>query len=295
MSTAALTGILADIKIAHSIFALPFAAIGLLVGTRGQPPGWRLSLAVLAAMILARSAAMGFNRLVDHRFDGSNPRTSQRALPSGRVSRAAMTAFVVTCSVGFLLVAGSLGQLCLALSPLVLAVLFAYSLAKRVTSLAHGVLGFALALAPPAAYLAARGSIEGDVTAVLWFATAVLLWVAGFDIIYACQDVEHDRKLGLHALPATMGPDKALILSRWMHAGMVACLMAGAQALHLGMLTALGIGATGLMLIVEHGLVRGGRLDRINAAFFTVNGVVGLVFSACVSSELVLRADQLWP
>jgi len=295
VNTVAVAGILADIKIAHSIFALPFAAIGLLVGTRGQPPGWELSLAVLAAMILARSAAMGFNRLVDHHFDVSNPRTSQRALPSGRVSRRAMTAFVLSCSVGFVLVAGSLSQLCLILSPFVLAVLFAYSLAKRVTTLAHGVLGFALALAPPAAYLAARGSVDGDVTAVLWFATAVLLWVAGFDIIYACQDVEHDRALGLHALPATLGSDRALVVSRWMHVGMVACLLAGAQALHLGSLTALGIGLTGLMLIVEHALVRGGRLDRINAAFFTVNGVVGLVLSGCVSSELVLRADQLWP
>ncbi|MFT7465440.1 MAG: 4-hydroxybenzoate polyprenyltransferase [Pseudohongiellaceae bacterium] len=295
MSAAVLTSILADIKVAHSIFALPFAAIGLLVGTRGQAPGWGLSLAILGSMILARSAAMGFNRLVDHQFDVSNPRTAGRALPSGRVSRQSMIVFVVSCSLGFVVLAGFLGELCLLLSPVVLVVLFAYSLAKRVTTMAHVVLGFALALAPPAAYLAARGSIESDVVGVLWFALAVLLWVAGFDIIYACQDVDHDRKLGLYAVPAKFGTLRALALSRVLHLAMIGCLLVGAHALHLETLTSAGIVATALILIVEHGLVRGGRLERIDAAFFTMNGVVGLVFAGCVGSELILRASQLWP
>ena len=162
MSVTALRDIFADIKLSHSIFALPFALIGLLIGTRGQPPGWPLGLKVLAAMVLARSAAMGFNRLVDHRFDTSNPRTMHRALPAGRVSRRTMTVFVAACSAAFCAVAGMLGPLCLLLSPLVLGVLFAYSLCKRVSTLAHAVLGLSLALAPPAAYLAARGSIDLD-------------------------------------------------------------------------------------------------------------------------------------
>jgi len=295
MSSSVLPAILTDIKLSHSIFALPFAVIGLLIGTRGQAPGWQLALAVLGAMVLARSAAMGFNRLADQRFDASNPRTSDRVLPAGRVSRRAMTLFVVTCSAGFFGVAAWLGPLCLVLSPAVLIVLFSYSLAKRVTTLAHPLLGLALALAPPAAYLAARGSVGVDVAPVLWFAAGVLLWVCGFDIIYACQDVEHDRTEGLHALPAVLGPNRALLLSRWLHLAMLGCLIGGAVTLKLGTVTAIGIGSTALMLILEHGLVAGGRLDRINAAFFTVNGVVGLVFAGCVASELVIRADQLWP
>lgn len=291
---AALSAILADIKLAHSVFALPFAGIGLLLGTRGRPPGFVLALQIVAAMVFARSAAMAFNRLADHRFDATNPRTRDRALPSGRVSRGRMQVFFVVCSLGFVVVAGTLGRACLLLSPLVLVVLCAYSLAKRATPLAHLALGLALALAPPGAYLAARGGVDADVVTVLWFAAAVLLWVSGFDIIYACQDVDHDLSEGLAALPARLGVRRALLVAKLLHLAMLACLVAGASSLGLGLLSDLGIALVALLLIVEHGLVSANDLSRVNAAFFTVNGVVGLVFGACVGTELALRADQLW-
>ena len=158
---AELRSVLADIRLSHSVFALPFAAIGLAIGTRGRPPGWELAGLVLLAMVLARSAAMAFNRLADHRFDATNPRTRGRALPAGRVRRGTMLAFLVACSAGFVLVASRFGTACLLLSPVVLAALFGYSLTKRFTMLAHAFVGFALALSPPAAYLAARALLEG--------------------------------------------------------------------------------------------------------------------------------------
>ncbi|RKY21387.1 MAG: 4-hydroxybenzoate octaprenyltransferase [Planctomycetota bacterium] len=290
-----LATILADIKLAHSVFALPFAAIGLLLGTRGQLPGLLLCAKIVAAMVLARSAAMAFNRLADARFDRSNPRTMGRALPSGRLTRRSMVLFFWVCALGFVAVAGTLGVACLALSPLVLVVLCSYSLAKRYTSLAHVSLGLALALAPPGAYLAARGSVDADVVTVLWFAAAVLLWVAGFDVIYACQDIEHDRREGLHALPARLGLGRALQVARVMHLGMLACMLLGARSLGLGWISGAGIGLVALLLLIEHRLVRADDLSRVGAAFFTVNGVLGLVFAAFVGTELSLRADQLWP
>lgn len=279
--------ILADIRLAHSVFALPFALLGLLVGTRGAPPAPLLGLQFLAAMLCARSAAMGWNRLADRRFDASNPRTAGRALPSGRVSPRAMAAFTLACAAGFVGVAATLGPLCLAFSPLVLAVLWAYSLAKRFTSLAHLVLGLALGLAPPAAYLAARGSIEADAPIALWLGLAVLLWVAGFDIIYAGQDVEHDRREGLRSLPARLGLRGALRVAAVLHAGMLAALVAAARAWGLGPLSWAAIALVGALLAVEHGLVRGGDLSRVNAAFFTVNGVVALAFGGLVAADLL--------
>lgn len=289
MSNRQLGVILGDIKLAHSIFALPFAVIGLLFGTRGEAPSLRLALQILIAMIFARSAAMAFNRLADRRFDASNPRTQQRSLPSGRVTPGAMRAFLAVCVLGFLATAASLSTLCLALAPLVLVALFAYSLAKRVTAWAHMALGFALALAPLGAYLAARGSVDDDVGGVLLFALAVLLWVAGFDVIYACQDVEHDRRLGLHALPARLGVLRALSVARWMHAGMIAALLGAVALAGLGGVSLLGVGLVALLLLVEHRLVAGGDLSRVGAAFFTVNGIVSVVFAVAVSIDL------LWP
>ena len=280
--------ILADIRLSHSIFALPFAAIGLLVGTGGEVPSWTLAAKILAAMVLARSAAMGFNRLTDARFDATNPRTRGRALPSGRVSRRAMIGFVVVTSLGFVAVAGSLSTLCLALSPVVLAVLFFYSLTKRFTPWAHLFVGLALGLSPPAAYLAARGSVEADVISVLWLALAVLLWVGGFDIIYACQDVEHDRREGLSALPARLGPERALSVARWLHVAMlVAVGLAGVS----GGWSTLGwvaVALVAVLLVVEHALVWGGDLSRVDAAFFTINGLVSVAFGGLVGADLLV-------
>lgn len=287
--TGALGPILSDIKLGHSIFALPFALLGLLVGTRGEAPTPRLLLQFVAAMVLARSAAMGWNRLADRHLDATNPRTAGRALPSGRVSTRAMAAFTLACAAGFVAVAGSLGRLCLLLSPLVLLVLWAYSLAKRYTLLAHLVLGLALGLAPPAAYLAARGSLEADAAIALWLGLSVLLWVAGFDVIYACQDVEHDRREGLRSLPARLGVRPALRVAAGLHAGMLAVLAVTAREAGFGAAGWAAIGLVGALLAVEHALVRGGNLARVNAAFFTLNGVVSLAFGGLVA------ADILWP
>lgn len=280
--------ILGDIKLSHSVFALPFAAIGLLVGTGQQLPSALLALQIVAAMILARCAAMGFNRLADARFDATNPRTRGRALPSGRVSRGAMTTFVVITSAGFIAVAGSLSTICLVLSPLVLAVLFFYSLTKRFTPWAHLFVGLALGLSPPAAYLAARGAVEADVIPVLWLALSVLFWVGGFDVIYACQDVEHDRREGLAALPARWGTQRALTVARWLHGAMIACLLVAAEIGGWGTLGWVAIHLVSALLVVEHLLVRGGDLTRVNAAFFTINGVVSLAFGALVGADLLL-------
>lgn len=286
--TGTLGHILADIRLAHSVFALPFALLGLLLGTRGSWPTPLLALQFLAAMLCARSAAMGWNRLADRRYDATNPRTATRALPAGRVTPRAMALFTLACAAGFVAVAATLGRLCLAFSPLVLGVLWAYSLAKRVTSLAHLVLGLALGLAPPAAYLAARGRIDDDAGIALWLGLAVLLWVAGFDVIYAAQDVDHDRREGLRSLPARLGLRGALRVAALLHAGMLAALVVAARAWGLGPLGWTAIALVGLLLAVEHGLVRGGDLSRVDAAFFTLNGCVALAFGGLVA------ADRLW-
>ncbi len=284
------TLILRDIKLSHSVFALPFAGLGLLIGTRGEVPPTLLLIKVLAALVLARSAAMGFNRLVDRHFDATNPRTQQRALPAGAVSASQMAVFTAACALGFIAVAGTLGQLCLLLAVPVLLVLFGYSLTKRFTMWAHLFVGLALALAPPAAYLAARGGhVAGDVVAVLWLAFAVLCWVAGFDVIYACQDIEHDRREGLRSLPARLGVGPALLLARLLHGGMLLALVQTVRTAGLGTPSWIGVGLVAALLVVEHGLVAGGNLRRANAAFFTVNGVVGVLFG------LLMGADLLWP
>jgi 4-hydroxybenzoate polyprenyltransferase len=287
--------IFADIRLSHSVFALPFAGIGLLMGTRGRAPSLEFTGFIVLAMVLARSAAMAFNRLADHRFDATNPRTQGRALPSGRVSRGAMITFLAICSLGFVAVASWFGHLCLILSPLVLLALFTYSLTKRFTILAHGFVGFALALSPPAAYLAARGSLGPDVGGVLWVALAVLLWVTGFDIIYACQDVEHDRQERLHSIPAKLGVRRALLVARFVHAGMVGALCFAVAGQEWGLLSWAAVALVSILLIVEHSLVSAQDLSRVNASFFTVNGIVSVGFSALVISDITLRANQLWP
>ena len=286
---APLRAIVSDIKLAHSVFALPFALVGLLFGTRGRWPEPLLLAKVVAALVLARSAAMGWNRLLDRRLDATNPRTAGRALPAGRLQPAAMAAFVAVCSLLFVAVAGSLGRLCLLLSPAVLAVLLGYSFAKRLTDLSHLLLGLALALAPPAAYLAARGAVEPDVVPVLWLSAAVLCWVAGFDILYACQDVEHDRRAGLHSLPARLGVARALAVARWLHVGMVAALAATALSARLGALGWAAVALVAVLLVLEHRLVDARDLSRIDAAFFTANGLVSVAFA------LLVGADLLWP
>jgi 4-hydroxybenzoate polyprenyltransferase len=238
-------------------------------------------------MVLARSAAMGWNRLVDRRFDATNPRTDNRALPAGRVSPRAMLTFVLLCSAAFVTVAWTISPLCLLLSPAVLIVLFAYSLAKRVTPLAHFGVGLALALSPPAAYLAARGSVDADVVAVLWLGAAVLCWVAGFDVIYACQDIEHDRREGLRSLPAHQGVARSLWVARGLHVLMLGALALTAATADLGPLSWLAIGLVAALLIWEHGMVSAQDLRRVDAAFFRANGVVSILFGLLVGTDLL--------
>ena len=282
-----LVAICADIKLAHSVFALPFAALGLLIGSGGRLPGARLAGLALLAMVLARSAAMGWNRWADRRFDATNPRTRARALPAGRVSPGAMLAFALACAAGFAATAAALNPLCGLLAPVALAVLFGYSLAKRYTAAAHLVLGAALALSPPAAYLAARGAIDAGIVPVLWISAAVVGWVAGFDVISACQDVDHDRREGLHSLPGRFGVPRALLLARVLHAGMLACLGLALRLAGLGTLSWVALGLVAALLVIEHALVAGGNLARVNAAFFTLNGVVSLVFAGLVAADLL--------
>lgn len=288
-ASASLRAIVADIKLAHSVFALPFALVGLLFGTRGRWPEPLLLAKVVAALVLARSAAMGWNRLLDRHVDATNPRTARRALPAGRLRPAAMAAFVAVCSALFVAVAGTINRPCLLLSPAVLAVLLLYSFGKRVTDFTHLLLGLALALAPPAAYLAARGAVEPDVVPVLWLSAAVLCWVAGFDILYACQDVEHDRRTGLHSIPARLGVPRALLVARTLHAGMAAALAATALSAHLGTLGWIAVGVVAALLLLEHRLVGAGDLSRIDAAFFTANGLVSVVFALLVGADLLWR------
>lgn len=263
------------VKFSHSVFALPFALIALLVATDGRPSPLLLGC-VLAAMVCARTAAMAYNRLVDRDVDALNPRTQGRELPRGAVRPAQALALVVVASIGFVASAAALGRVCLLLSLPVLAVLFGYSHAKRFTSLSHGWLGVALGLAPPAAWIAATGHIDAGLIPAGVLGAGVLLWVSGFDMLYACQDVAFDRAHRLHSLPARFGVAWTLTASRGLHAGAVALFAAFGWQTGLGAAYQLGVGAVALLLVYEHRLLRAEDLSRMNVAFFTMNGLVGL-------------------
>jgi 4-hydroxybenzoate polyprenyltransferase len=278
------------IKFEHSVFALPFAFTGALLAWResAYPTaglGWKL-VWILGAMVGARSAAMTFNRILDHSIDARNPRTRLRHLPAGLLSRRFAWVFLAAAAALFFLAAGMLNPLCLALAPVALGVVLAYSYTKRFTSLAHLVLGFALGIAPSAAWIAMTGSLDPR---ILWLTAAVTLWTAGFDVIYACQDFDFDRREGLHSIPARFGIRGALLIARGFHAAMVLCLIA--LALVFG-LRAAGLAAAVLVagaLVIEHRLVRPGDLSRVNAAFFTANGWVGVLFFACWASQILIE------
>jgi 4-hydroxybenzoate polyprenyltransferase len=267
------------IKFEHSIFALPFALTGALLAVRdgGLAGGllWRKIAWIVVAMVCARSAAMAFNRLIDADIDARNPRTKLRHIPAGLLSTGFSWAFVAVSSVIFIFASRELNTLCFRLAPVALGVIFSYSFTKRFTSFSHLVLGFALGIAPAGAWIAIRGSLD---VRILWLTAAVTFWTAGFDIIYSCQDYEFDSDAGLFSLPRRLGVAGALRVSRFLHALMLGCLLALVYTLQLGALSLTGIAVVAALLIYEHRLVKPDDLSRVNAAFFTMNGYVSVLF-----------------
>ena len=278
------------IKFEHSVFALPFALTGALLAWRDcgfQVTGlrWRF-LWILVAMVAARSAAMAFNRILDADIDARNRRTAGRHLPAGLLSARFAWGFTATASLLFLWAARELGFLCFVLAPVALAVLFAYSFAKRFTMFAHLLLGFCLGIAPAAAWIAMRGSLDWR---ICWLTAAVMFWTAGFDVIYACQDFEFDTAEGLFSIPRRFGVARALVLARLLHLAMISCLIALVLVFQLGALSVAGILAVVILLVYEHGLVKAHDLSRVNAAFFTVNGYVSILFFAFWAADILLH------
>ncbi len=273
------------IKWEHSIFALPFALTATLLAARGLP-GWRTLGWIIVAMVTARSCAMAFNRWADADLDAANPRTRTRAIPAGLLSRNFVLGFTVLMALAFVLAAAALNRLTLYLSPIVLVVLLGYSYMKRLTRWSHIVLGLALGLAPSAAWIAVRGSLDAR---ILVLTAAVTLWVAGFDVLYACQDYDHDSSVQLQSLPKAIGIPAAFWTARFMHVAMLGLLAWFGLLFSFGLAGWLGIVAVGLLLAYEHSLVSPRDLRRLNAAFFTMNGVIATVFLAFVATDLWLR------
>lgn len=278
------------IKFEHSVFALPFALTGALLairesGFRVEGLGWKLFW-IVVAMVSARSAAMTFNRILDAGIDARNPRTRERHLPAGLLTRTYAWGFTVVSAAVFLTAARALNELCFQLAPVALGVVFFYSFTKRFTSLSHLVLGFALGIAPAAAWIAIRGTLDPR---ILWLTAGVTLWTAGFDIIYACSDYEFDRREGLFSLPRRFGIRSALWISRGLHLAMVVCLLALFHTFDLGPLSLAGIVVVAGLLVYEQSLVRAGDLSRVNAAFFTMNGYVSVLFFLFWGADILLR------
>jgi 4-hydroxybenzoate polyprenyltransferase len=273
------------VKFEHTLFAMPFALMSLLVATQGRPDP-HILLWVVVAMVGARSAAMAFNRLADRHLDAHNPRTSARHIPAGEVTPRGATVFTLVAAAVLVFAASRLNTLCFALSPVALLVVLGYSYTKRITRWAHLVLGLGLAVAPVGAWLAATGSFA---TFPLWLAAAVMVWVGGFDVIYACQDIDFDRHEGLHSVPVAFGVTGALRTARILHVLSVACLaMAFLSTPVLGPASMAGVVVMAVLLIQEHRLVRGGDLSRIDKAFFVINSWIGAAVLGCVLIDLYL-------
>ena len=272
------------IRFSHSLFALPFALTSTVLAVEGRVPWSKLGW-ILVAMVGARSAAMGFNRLADHALDARNPRTAGRELPRGLLTRAEVWGFVVLSSLALVGAAAMLNPLCLALSPVALAIVFAYAYTKRFTALSHAVLGLSLGIAPVGAWLAIRGRFD---LLPISLGLAVLLWVAGFDVIYALQDLEFDRREGLHSLPARLGPARALVLARAFHVGAVLLLLAVYPLARLHPVYLAGVGGVAALLTYEHSLVSPHDLSRVDAAFFNTNAWISVGYLAATVVAVVL-------
>ncbi len=273
------------IKWEHSVFALPFALCGAMLAARGVPTVHQL-LWIVVAMVSARSAAMSFNRLADASIDAANPRTSARALPVGALTQGFVRNFIVLSSGIFVFAAWQLNRLAFLLSPLALAVLLLYSYSKRWTRWSHLLLGFALGIAPAAAWIAVRGSLDPR---ILLLTAAVTFWVAGFDVLYACQDFDFDQQAGLHSIPRYFGIGNALRIARLFHLCMLFLLAALVWTFGLGAFAMLGVCAVFILLAYEHSLISANDLSKLNAAFFTMNGVIAVVFFIFIAFDLLFH------
>jgi 4-hydroxybenzoate polyprenyltransferase len=273
------------IKWEHSVFALPFALCGAMLAANGLPTVHQL-VWIIVAMVAARSAAMAFNRLADASIDAANPRTMTRALPAGTLTARFVATFVVVSCAVFVFAAAQLNRLAFFLSPVALAVLMLYSYTKRFTRWSHLVLGFALGMAPAAAWIAVRGSFDPR---ILLLTAAVTFWVAGFDVLYSCQDYEFDRGAGLYSIPRHWGIGKSLWIARVFHLLMLFLLICLVAVFGLGKIAIVGVVVVALLLAYEHSLVSSHDLSKLNAAFFTMNGVISVLFFVFVAGDLLLR------
>jgi len=274
------------IKIEHTLFALPFALLGAVLAARGLPSFSQL-LWIAVAMVGARSTAMAFNRIADKDYDARNPRTKARAIPAGKLSVVFVLIFTIAGAGMFLFAAAMLNRLTLILSPLALASVMLYSYTKRWTTLSHLILGWCLAIAPTGAWIAVRGTIDSP--APLLLSLVVLLWTAGFDVLYACQDYDFDRREGLYSIPARFGIARALWISRGLHAGAFAALVLLYFVTNLGLLAIIGVIATGALLIYQHTLVRANDLSKLNSAFFTTNAFVSVILFLSFGSAVLFQ------
>jgi 4-hydroxybenzoate polyprenyltransferase len=274
------------IKIEHTLFALPFAFLGAVLAANGIP-SLRQILWITVAMVGARSTAMAFNRIVDRGFDARNPRTSMRALPAGFLSVSFVWVFTVVSAALFFLAAAMLNRLTLILAPVALGSVLLYSFTKRWTNFSHLVLGWCLSIAPTGAWIAVRGGIDSPVPLLL--SLVVVLWTAGFDILYACQDFDFDRREGLYSLPARFGISRAFWISRFLHVGAFFALVALYFVTNLGLPALIGVVATGGLLFYQHSLVRADDLSRLNAAFFTTNAFVSVILLVTFGGAVLIH------
>jgi 4-hydroxybenzoate polyprenyltransferase len=288
VTAAGLRDWLSLIRFSHTVFALPFALVALLVATGGRPP-LALLAKVIAAAVLARTAAMAYNRFADRDLDARNPRTAGREIPRGAIAAHGALALALVAAAGFLAVAWWIAPMCLWLGLPVLAVLLGYSHAKRFTSLAHLWLGTTLGLAPPAAWVAATGRIDGGIVAACVLGLSVCLWVAGFDVLYACQDEEFDRREGLRSIPARCGRRTALALARAAHAGAAIGFLAFGVLASLGWPYFTAVGAVAVLLAIEHRLISPTDMSRVGQAFFTMNALVSLALLGGTIADLLLQ------
>jgi 4-hydroxybenzoate polyprenyltransferase len=273
------------IKWEHSIFALPFALTGAVLAANGWPHAWQL-LWIVVCMVTARSAAMAFNRWADADLDAVNPRTANRAIPAGLLSRGFVGGFTVVMAALFILAASRLNRLTLLLTPFALLVVLGYSYTKRFTRWSHVVLGLALGIAPAAAWIAVRGTLDPR---ILVLTAAVIYWVAGFDVLYACQDAAHDRAAGLRSVPAALGVHRAFSVAHLMHGAMLLLLAWLLHLFHLGPIAWWGLVLVTALLLYEHSIVSPKDMRRMNAAFFTLNGIISVLFFGAVALAVMWR------